>query len=183
MSEEHRKKYFPEHKRRFELYPFYEKKDNEDCAKKILATTATTGIAGTTFAILAGLTSTTPDNPALGSNMMIRLAKYGLPAFAVGAMFSGTVCASANIRGKDDALNHLLAGLTTGSVIGTAMKSQKIGWAYGIALGLFAAAAKGVITETGWKLKPTTLRREVSFNEYKRSYFTTRPDNKGDPNL
>ena len=58
-----------------------------------------------------------------------------------------------------------------------------MGWAFGVSIGLLAAVAKGFITETGFKTGPHNLRREVSFGEMSRSYLTTRPDPKGDPNL
>ncbi|KAK7100799.1 NADH dehydrogenase [ubiquinone] 1 alpha subcomplex subunit 11-like [Littorina saxatilis] len=183
MSEEHRQKYFPPRPSKFSLYPFYSVKDGDECLKKTLTMSAYTGALGTSFAVLAGLTSTTPDNPALGSNLLIRLTKYSLPMFAAGGMFAATTCAVANIRGKDDPLNHFVAGLTTGSVFGTAFKSQKLGWGLGVTFGLLAFVIKALKSEGLVNIDMNTLRREKAFTEYQRSYFTTRPDPEGDRNL
>jgi len=149
----------------------------------MVALSATTGAIGTGFAVIAGLTSTTPGNPALGSNLLIRLTKYSLPAFAAGAMFAATTCTVANVRGKEDPLNHFVAGMTTGSVFGTAFKSQKLGWSLGFAIGLMAAVVKGLKQEGHFNLDINTIRRERSFTEYQRSYLTNRPSPEGDRTL
>lgn len=141
------------------------------------------GAAGTTFALLAGLTSTTADNPALGSNILIRLAKYGLPMFAAGGMFAASTCVIANVRGKDDPLNHFFGGLATGSVFGTAFKSQKLGWGLGFTFALFAMILKAGKMEGFAVIDPYQFRRERTLGSFQRSYFTSRPDPEGDKNI
>jgi len=181
MSEEHRQKYFPPRQVRFSVYPFYSTKDGDDCLKKTIATSAFSGGLGTAFGLVAGLTSTTPYSPALGSNVLIRLSKYGLPMFAAGGMFAATTCAVANIRGgKDDPWNHFCGGLATGSVFGTAFKSQKLGWGLGFTFAFLALLMKAGKIDGFATWDINTLRREKAFNEYQRSYLTSRPDPEGD---
>eukprot|EP00745_Piridium_sociabile_P028633 TRINITY_DN46256_c0_g1_i1.p1 TRINITY_DN46256_c0_g1~~TRINITY_DN46256_c0_g1_i1.p1 ORF type:complete len:199 (+),score=38.29 TRINITY_DN46256_c0_g1_i1:50-598(+) len=182
MSEEHRQKYFPTP--RIRCYPFYKTKDGDDCLKKTLALSAYSGAAGTTFALMAGLTSTTTDNPALASNVLIRLTKYGLPMFAAGGMFAATTCTVANLRGgKDDPFNHFAGGLATGSVFGTAFKSHKLGWGLGFTFAFLALIWKAGKIEGFTNIKTSEFRRERTLGGHNRSYFTMRPNPEGDPNL
>ncbi|KAL8622453.1 hypothetical protein ACOMHN_034118 [Nucella lapillus] len=182
MSEEHRQKYYPTAQSPIS-FGFYKGKDGDDCLRKALTLSAYSGAAGTTFALIAGLTSTTADNPALSSNILIRLTKYGLPMFAAGGVFAASTCVIANVRGKDDPFNHFFGGLATGSVFGTAFKSQKLGWGLGCAFALFAMIVKAGKIEGFANLDLTQFRRERTLGSHQRSYLTTRPNPEGDPNL
>ncbi|XP_076441460.1 NADH dehydrogenase [ubiquinone] 1 alpha subcomplex subunit 11-like [Babylonia areolata] len=183
MSEsEHRQKYFPPPKFPFS-YSIFEAKDGDDCLKKTLTLSAYTGATGTTFALIAGLTSTTADNPALGSNILIRLTKYGLPMFAAGGMYAATTCVVANIRGKNDPFNHFFGGLAMGSVFGTAFKSQKLGWGIGFATGFLAMIWKAGKIEGFTNFDYSQYRREKTLGGHTRSYLTTRPNPEGDQRI
>lgn len=185
MSEEHRLRYFgkPEKSR---YYPFYEVKDGDDCLKKTLMVSLYTGSAGTLFAFFNGFTSTTIDNPALGSNLLIRFGKFAVPMFAAGAVYSATVCAVSNIQGgKDSPLNHFCGGMAAGSVFGTAFKSHKLGWGLAFLFGSLAALRKQYEMEGFSKINdvPTRRQTQMFLGSHQRSFLTSRPDAEGDQSL
>ncbi|RUS77793.1 hypothetical protein EGW08_014457 [Elysia chlorotica] len=104
--------------------------------------------------------------------------RHGLPPLLAATTFGATLSLVANMRNKEDTLNHAIGGYAAGTVIGAWYKSQKVGVWSGI---FFALAASGLKTCSDYGLfeRPMTVRRERVFDFYRMGWMIERPPQEG----
>ncbi|XP_041358423.1 NADH dehydrogenase [ubiquinone] 1 alpha subcomplex subunit 11-like [Gigantopelta aegis] len=161
-------------------YSIYDKPDNDDCMKKVCYGTVYGGLFGTFVSVFDTLGYSRPGT-------MVGAAQrcgFHTSLFALaGAAYTSVTVLSASMRKKDDTINHFFGGLAAGGVFGARANSQKVGWGLGIAFGLTGITIK-LFRMSGMKFYPVeNYRYERSFFDYRKSYFTDRPDPEGNPDI
>lgn len=98
-----------------------------------------------------------------------RFLYYTVPFSAMAATFAATSCVANSIRGKDDHLNYIIGGLSSGSIYGVWQKSLHSGVKAGIILSL-AACLKKWSVEEGFSLLGEPVREKRIFNSANYDY-------------
>uniref|UniRef100_A0A0B7B8N7 NADH dehydrogenase [ubiquinone] 1 alpha subcomplex subunit 11 n=1 Tax=Arion vulgaris TaxID=1028688 RepID=A0A0B7B8N7_9EUPU len=105
--------------------------------------------------------------------------KHGTPWVIAGTVYGLSMSTIANLRHKDDELNHLFGGVAAGTAIGSWYKSAGIGgWAALIfaVFGLGIKVAQSTENERGFS---NDLRIPKRLNRHRLGWFIERPDHEG----
>lgn len=130
----------------------YDSPDGKNCLIK----TAKCAQVGTVWGLLAGATDAALyTNCTTLGGWAARLAHFGVPGAATGAMLAATSCLVGEVRGENDPLNHLIGGFAAGSVWGAKYRSVSRGVSVACAGAVLAGLYK-LIRDAGYTFTGTT---------------------------
>lgn len=148
--------------------------DNEDCMKKILYGSGYGLYAGVFAGLLESLVKLKVFTP---SAISFAIAGWAGPLAAIGASYPALTCTLANMRGKDDAINHAAAGFMSGSIYGIRYRKTWVAYFGAFSFGAFCALNK-YCHQKGYHLYPDEAynvpNANSQFTHYNRSFLATR---------
>jgi len=100
---------------RFSASKLYKSPDGEDCLEKTTETTLKAFKIGTAWGLAEMIGTSRPQG--IGAKVT-RYVYWVTPAVLMGATFAATGCLLGRLRGKDDFINHALAGAASASFLG-----------------------------------------------------------------
>ncbi|XP_046544754.1 NADH dehydrogenase [ubiquinone] 1 alpha subcomplex subunit 11-like [Haliotis rubra] len=165
----------PDDQRRKRFYNIFSVPDGKECEKKVFWGTTYGAISGS---IIASYDIMGYSGASTLANGLGRWAFHLFPMAAVGGTYTAVSCITGKVRGKDGPLNHILGGLAAGSIYGVKFQSQKVGWGVGILIAVVGLTAKTVYMYD-FSIFPRKERRQKGFYDYRKSYFTERPNPEG----
>lgn len=136
-------------------YYFFDTPTNQDCFKKMWFTTKYGTLAGLVVSFHDIVLVSHPKDLFQG---VTRVARFTLPAAAMGATFSAVTCSLATARKKDDELNYVIGGLLAGSVWGAARRSVAVGIGWSVVSAVVGLLLKAGHDE-GWDPIPSEIHR------------------------
>lgn len=115
-------------------YSYYDTPEGKNPLKKILYCTKCTTLAGTMGGLLDVLFYSQPKTTGA---MVARFGSIVVPFAVAGASFATVATAANRIREKDDAINYMLGGFASGTVVGVRMRSTGVGMGCAAAFGFW----------------------------------------------
>jgi NADH dehydrogenase (ubiquinone) 1 alpha subcomplex subunit 11 len=150
-------------------YYYYDTPEGKDCDKKLFYVTKYalgSSIVYSTYNVLF--------YPTKGYGPTAARFAYNLfPFLGAAVAFTTFTCAGANLRKKDDYLNHMVAGAVSGSIIGAWRNSLPTGLGLA-AIGAVSGAVLKLSVEEGWEFlpQPTVGREQQAFPDSHLSDYT-----------
>ncbi|XP_014770646.1 uncharacterized protein LOC106869428 [Octopus bimaculoides] len=148
--------------------------DGDDILKKSLHSSAFGAYVGTAAGVLDSLRTLTHFTP---TNIGLKVVGFAVPLASIGAAYPAITGIVANIRKKDDALNHVVGGFVAGSIWGVRYKNPATGWLAAFLFGGFCCLNK-ICHEKGVTFYPSNVYNTPSttldFDHYKRSFLVTK---------
>lgn len=158
---------------RFQGQPFpnpISKKDSEDCLKKIVLQMQQFGFIGLSAAAIDVIMIQKPTPDSVGK-VLARAGKWLGPAIAVGAAYGSTACIIGSLRQKERLSTHFAAGMTAGSIIGTACKRFQVGVYWGLFFGLGGMLLKYATMEDWNNVVPdNVVKHQGAFLHYESTH-------------
>ncbi|XP_029648289.1 NADH dehydrogenase [ubiquinone] 1 alpha subcomplex subunit 11 [Octopus sinensis] len=148
--------------------------DGEDILMKSLQSSAFGAYVGVGFGVIDSLRTLTHFTP---TNIGMKVVGLSGPLAAIGAAYPAITGIVANIRKKDDPLNHVVGGFVAGSIWGVRYKNPATGWVAAFLFAGFCCINK-ICHENGVKFYPSSVYNTPSttldFDHYRRSFLVTR---------
>ncbi|XP_064617447.1 uncharacterized protein LOC135481710 [Liolophura sinensis] len=149
---------FPDKK----FYSIYATPDNEETVQKTYVMLKRGLGIGSYISVCEMISFSKPTTPF---TMLGRYCSVCLPIAAMAVSYPAVVGITSNLRNEDGPLNHFIAGFVSGTILGTRMKSHKIAWGAGLALGFIGVCMKHRAIE-GWEWTKPPYKSRGFFHQY-----------------